>query len=323
VDTTQILKIQKELAQRALEEPESRHKRLYRLVCDAGWLRAGLDAVLSNKGSSTPGIDGVTKATIDARKDGRDRLVQELQEELLDWDYRPQPVKRVYIPKVNGKDMSELSNRIAYLDAFGARCMRIGEVEAAGKPPSGPGDLLVVLGHDTMDRDGHGNAQSLVRRVQLEVDRLARLVRKLHGWEYETVHVVTDHGFILLDEARLPEEVQKLRRRFAALSSGWEVRPSTRILELPGVGLCVPDLRFSKEGVKPIYLEVMGFWSRDAVWRRVDLVRGGLDERVIFAVSSRLRVSEEVLDGDLPGILLVYKGSIPARRVLELLESMG
>jgi hypothetical protein len=29
VDTTQILKIQKELAQRALEEPEGRHKRLY------------------------------------------------------------------------------------------------------------------------------------------------------------------------------------------------------------------------------------------------------------------------------------------------------
>lgn len=104
MDTTQILKIQKELAQRTLEEPECRHKRLYRLVCDAGWLRAGLDAVLSNKGSSTPGIDGVTKATIDARKDGRDRLVQELREELLDWDYRPSPVKRVYIPKANGKE---------------------------------------------------------------------------------------------------------------------------------------------------------------------------------------------------------------------------
>jgi RNA-directed DNA polymerase len=103
VDTTQILKIQAELAQRTLAEPESRHKRLYRLVCDAGWLRAGLEAVLSNRGSSTPGIDGVTKGMVDARENGRDKLVQQLCEELLADDYRPQPVKRAYIPKANGK----------------------------------------------------------------------------------------------------------------------------------------------------------------------------------------------------------------------------
>jgi group II intron reverse transcriptase/maturase len=103
VDTTQILKIQAELAQRTLAEPESRHKRLYRLVCDAGWLRAGLDAVFSNRGSSTPGIDGTTKGRIDATENGRDKLVRQLREELLAGDYRPQPVKRVYIPKANGK----------------------------------------------------------------------------------------------------------------------------------------------------------------------------------------------------------------------------
>jgi RNA-directed DNA polymerase len=103
VDTTQVLKIQKELAQRTLAEPNSRHKRLYRLVCDGGWLNAGLEAVLSNRGSSTPGIDGETKSKIDARVNGRERLVRQLQEELLDEGYQPQPVRRVYIPKANGK----------------------------------------------------------------------------------------------------------------------------------------------------------------------------------------------------------------------------
>jgi len=103
VDTTQVLKIQKEFAQRTLAEPNSRHKRLYRLVCDGGWLNAGLEAVLSNRGSSTPGIDGETKSKIDARVNGRERLVRQLQEELLDEGYQPQPVRRVYIPKANGK----------------------------------------------------------------------------------------------------------------------------------------------------------------------------------------------------------------------------
>ncbi len=103
MDTTHILKIQEELAQCTLATPENRHKRLYRLICDEGWLRAGLDTVLANHGRNTPGVDGVTKKTIDSQKDGRNRLVQQVREQLLDEDYHPQPVKRVYIPKANGK----------------------------------------------------------------------------------------------------------------------------------------------------------------------------------------------------------------------------
>ena len=103
MDTTHILKIQAELAQHILDEPNGRHKRLYRLVCDEGWLRAGLEAILHNKGSSTPGLDGITKARLDAIEKGREKLVQQLREELLAGEYRPQPVKRVYIPKANGK----------------------------------------------------------------------------------------------------------------------------------------------------------------------------------------------------------------------------
>jgi RNA-directed DNA polymerase len=103
VETTHILKIQTELAQRTLATPQARHKRLYRFVCDVGWLRAGLEEVFSNRGSSTPGLDEVTKARIDAQSGGREALVQQLREELLNGTYRPQPVKRVYIPKANGK----------------------------------------------------------------------------------------------------------------------------------------------------------------------------------------------------------------------------
>ena len=67
----------------------------------------------------------------------------------------------------------------------------------------------------------------------------------------------------------------------------------------------------------------MGYWSRAAVWKRVELVQAGLAERVLFAVSSRLRVSEEVLDGDLPGALYVYKQTLSARTVAERLEQLA
>ena len=103
MDTTHILKIQTELAQRTLAHPHERHKRLYRLVSDAAWLRVGLDTVLANAGSSTPGIDRVTKSRIDAKAAGREELVQQLATELRTGTYHPQPVKRIYIPKPNGK----------------------------------------------------------------------------------------------------------------------------------------------------------------------------------------------------------------------------
>ena len=110
-------------------------------------------------------------------------------------------------PTVNGKDTAVLSNRIAYLEEFGATCLAIVDVEAAGEAPQGVGELLVVFGHNDVDHIGHGEAQTLIRHVQLEVDRLTRLVRKVHRWGYPTVHIVTDHGFVLLDETKLPEEV--------------------------------------------------------------------------------------------------------------------
>lgn len=103
METAQVLKIPEELAQRPRAQPTQRHKRLYRLVCEPGWRRAGVEAVLSTPGRNTPGGDGSTKRHIDRRTAGRNRLVQALQEELRHETSRPQPVNRVYIPTANGK----------------------------------------------------------------------------------------------------------------------------------------------------------------------------------------------------------------------------
>lgn len=109
----------------------------------------------------------------------------------------------------------------------------------------------------------------------------------------------------------LPDEVRTLLERFAKRDTPWRARPCADVLELPGVGLCVPDLLFehAETGARA-YLEVLGYWSREAVWRRVELAEGGLAHPIVFAVSKRLRVSEEVLSGDLPAALVVYKGAL-------------
>jgi predicted nuclease of restriction endonuclease-like RecB superfamily len=124
----------------------------------------------------------------------------------------------------------------------------------------------------------------------------------------------------------LPDEVQALVHSFKALGTPWRVSPNSEILELPGVGLSIPDLVFERPyygaARDRVYLEVMGYWSRDAVWKRVELVQGGLPQRILFAVSSRLRVSEDVLGGELPGVLYVYKQAMSARAIAERLDAL-
>ena len=124
--------------------------------------------------------------------------------------------------------------------------------------------------------------------------------------------------------AALPDDVAALLDAFRALSTPWKAEPTEAILDLPGVGLCVPDLLFTHEETgEQLFLEVLGYWSRDAVWRRVELVQAGLPERILFAVSSRLRVSEEVLDPAESGALYVYKGTMSARAVARHLDALG
>ena len=68
---------------------------------------------------------------------------------------------------------------------------------------------------------------------------------------------------------------------------------------------------------------MLGFWSRDAVWKRVELVQAGFAHRIVFAVGQQLRVSEAALDAELPGALYVYKRTMSARAILERVDALA
>ena len=122
----------------------------------------------------------------------------------------------------------------------------------------------------------------------------------------------------------LPDEVAALLSDLHRQESPWQATQTDAILDLPGVGVCVPDLEFvHRDSGQRVYLEVLGFWSRAAVWKRVELVEAGLPHPIVFAVSKHLRVSEEVLGHDTPAALYVYARTMNARALLERVEAVA
>lgn len=95
-----ISEMQHKLATWAESDPDRRFDRLLRLIAQRTWLAEAARIVLASSGANTPGLDGMDKRWIQA--DLMDHLSR-LQTDLLTGNYHPQPVKRIYIPKANGK----------------------------------------------------------------------------------------------------------------------------------------------------------------------------------------------------------------------------
>lgn len=129
------------------------------------------------------------------------------------------------------------------------------------------------------------------------------------------------------DEVPLGDVASRLLTDLEAAGPPWRPRPATDILRLPGVGAIVPDLELVHDDTgEVVAVEVLGFWSRAAVWRRVELVERGLPFRLVVCASERLRVSEEALPDDATGALVVFKGSLRAAQVraaADRVTSMG
>ncbi len=119
------------------------------------------------------------------------------------------------------------------------------------------------------------------------------------------------------------EEVTALEAAFTRQEGDWEIGRDAGIFELKGKGVFMPDLVFrNRRTGATVYLEAFGYWNREAVFHRVELLEHGFDGRFLLAVSRKLRVSPEIAGDDFPGRILVYTGSIPVHAVRRALDDI-
>jgi RNA-directed DNA polymerase len=96
-----IRELQRKLYRKAKQEPDYRFYLLYDKVYRRDILSHAYRLVKANKGVC--GVDELTFESIEEREGGAERYLEQIAEELKGKSYKPMPVRRVYIPKPDGK----------------------------------------------------------------------------------------------------------------------------------------------------------------------------------------------------------------------------
>jgi RNA-directed DNA polymerase len=115
-----IRELQRKLYQKAKQEKEFRFYLLYDKVYRMDILNHACNLVRANKGA--PGIDGETFESIERMEGGVEGYLEEIVGELKRKEYKPKPVRRIYIPTSGGGKRPLGTPTIKNLNSFLTSC---------------------------------------------------------------------------------------------------------------------------------------------------------------------------------------------------------
>nr|MDO8132764.1 DUF790 family protein [Candidatus Njordarchaeum guaymaensis] len=110
---------------------------------------------------------------------------------------------------------------------------------------------------------------------------------------------------------------EKFWKDFSAMESGWTIKREPEPLILIGGTVMIPDFSFEKDGVK-VYLEVVGFWTKEYLEKKIQKLRQLSLSNMIIAVDKKLG-SQRKLSG-LLGDIIIFERTVPLKPIVERLK---
>lgn len=118
-------------------------------------------------------------------------------------------------------------------------------------------------------------------------------------------------------------EEQWLTERMVAIDTPWALERRSEVIDLGGKGVLIPDfvLKHKVDG-RVALVEVLGFWKKEYLEARVELLRLYAPKNLVLAVPWRLRGAEEELT-KVPAEVMFFKDVIVAKELVERAERIG
>ncbi len=107
--------------------------------------------------------------------------------------------------------------------------------------------------------------------------------------------------------------------RFEALESGWVLERDPTPIVQGSEGVVVPDFSFRK-GARVAHLEILGFWRKGTIEKRLGLLKKYGPKNLVLAVSKRFCTEKAA---ELPEQVVPFAEVIPAKQVLERVEAVA
>jgi predicted nuclease of restriction endonuclease-like RecB superfamily len=123
--------------------------------------------------------------------------------------------------------------------------------------------------------------------------------------------------------AYITQDEQFLAERLEALGGPWTLDRRAALFDLGGRGVLVPEFALRhKDDQRVLWVELVGFWRKDALEARVALLQAHGPGNLLLLVPHRLRGSEEALSAA-GAEVMVYKDVIVTKELLARAERLA
>ena len=123
--------------------------------------------------------------------------------------------------------------------------------------------------------------------------------------------------------AYVTREEQWVLDRFAALKSPWTLSREGSLIDLDGRGVLIPDFVARHPDGREALVEVLGFWRKETLQSRIELLASAGPKNLVLAVPWKLRGGAEDEATAAGAEALFFKEVIVAKELLERVERVG
>ncbi len=117
-------------------------------------------------------------------------------------------------------------------------------------------------------------------------------------------------------------EQQWFRERWRAAEPDWKLSVGDKPINLAGKAVVMPDFTFKKGG-RTAHMEIVGFWRRDYLQRRAELLAEHGPGNLVLAVSRKLRGEKGADLSGFPGEIIEFAEIVPVKQVLTTIERIA